>query len=120
VLAVVVTAWAVVTEDTVAVNPTLVAPAGTVTVPGTVTAELLLDRFTSSPLLGAEAVSVTVHASVPAPVMDLLLQESALSTAVLLPVVPVPLSLITGLPLVEELLAIVNCPVVVPVAAGIN
>jgi hypothetical protein len=116
--AVIVTAWAVVTEDTVAVNPALVAPAGTVTVPGTFTAELLLDRFTSSPPLGAEAVSVTVHASVPAPVMDSLLQESALNVAGA--AVPVPLSLITGLPLVEVLLAIVSCPVVVPVAAGMN
>ncbi len=36
-------------------NPALVAPAGTVTVFGTVTAELLLDRFTISPPLGADS-----------------------------------------------------------------
>jgi hypothetical protein len=107
-LAVIVTACAVATEDTVAVNPTLVAFAGTVTVLGTVTAELLLDRLTLSPPLGAAAVSVTVHASVPDPVMTPLLQDSALSAAELVPVVPVPLRLITAVPLVEELLVMVS------------
>jgi hypothetical protein len=63
------------TEDTVAENVALVALAGTVTVAGTLTAALLLDSFTLSPPLGAAAVSVTEHASVPDPVMDALLQE---------------------------------------------
>jgi hypothetical protein len=107
-LAIIVTACAVATEATVAVNPTLVAFAGTVTVLGTVTAELLLDRLTLSPPLGAAAVSVTVHASVPDPVMTPLLQDSALSAAELVPVVPVPLRLITAVPLVEELLVMVS------------
>lgn len=62
-------------------NPALVAPAGTVTVLGTVTAELLLDRFTISPPLGAEVLSVTVQASVPDLVMAPLLQDSALNAA---------------------------------------
>lgn len=101
-------------------NPALVAFAGTITVLGTVTAELLLERFTVSPSPGAAAVSVTVHASVPDPVMAPLLQYSALSAAVPVPVVPVPLSVITGVALVEELLAIVNCPVAVPAAIGLN
>jgi hypothetical protein len=107
-LAVIATACAVATEATVAVNPALVAFASTVTVLGTVTAELLLDRLTLSPPLGAAAVSVTVHASVPDPVMVPLLQYSALSAAELVPVVPVPLRLITAVPLVEELLVMVS------------
>ena len=105
-LAVIVTACAVATEATVAVNPTLVAFAGTVTVLGTVTAELLLDRLTLSPPLGAAAVSVTVHASVPDPVMTPLLQYSALSAAGA--AVPVPLRLTTAVLLVDELLVMVS------------
>ena len=101
-------------------NPTLGAFAGTVTVLGTVTAELLLDRFTVSPSLGAEAVRVTVQASVPDPVMAPLLQFSALNAAEPVPVVPVPLRVITGVPVVEDLVAIVSCPVAVPAAAGLN
>jgi hypothetical protein len=87
---------------------------------GTVTAALLLDRFTISPPFGAEVVSVTVQASVPDPVMAPLLQDNALNAAEPVPVVPVPLKLITGVPDVEELLAIVNCPVAVPATAGLN
>jgi hypothetical protein len=45
-LAVRVTAWADVNDDTVAVNPALVALAGTTSVAGTVTAALLLVRMT--------------------------------------------------------------------------
>ncbi len=62
---------AVLTADTVAVNPALVAPAGTLTDAGTLTALLLLLRLTVSPLYGAAPVSTTVHASVPAPVNEL-------------------------------------------------
>ena len=119
-LAVIVTTCADTTEDTVAVNSALIAFAGTVTMAGTVTAELLLDRFTVSPSPEAGAVSVTVHASVPDPVMALLLQYSALNAAVPVPVVPVPLRVITGVAVVEELLAIVNCPEAIPAAAGLN
>ena len=105
-LAVRVTACAVVTDDTVAVNPALLALAGTTTVAGTVTAALLLVRPTLKPPLPAAAVNVTVHASLPDPVIDALLQESALrapGTAV-----PVPVRLITAVPLVDELLWIVT------------
>jgi hypothetical protein len=80
-LAVKVTACAVVTADTVAVNPALVAFAGTVTVAGTATAPLPLPKLTLKPLLPAAVVSVTVQASLPAPVRDGLAQEIALSTA---------------------------------------
>jgi hypothetical protein len=105
-LAVRVTACAVPTDDTVALNPALVAFAGTVTVAGTVTAALLLDTLTHRPPLGAAALSVTVQASVPDPVMVPLPQESALNVAGA--TVPVPLRPITAVPLVEELLAMVS------------
>jgi hypothetical protein len=61
----------------VAVTVALVALAGTVSVAGSATIALLLDRLTLSPPLGAAALKVTVQESVPGPVMDALLQESA-------------------------------------------
>ena len=97
----------VLTDDTVAVKPALVAFAGTVTEVGTITAESLLDRLTLNPPLGAAALNVTVQASVPDPVIDTLLQEIPLNAAVGVAVTPVPLKLITALPLVEELLVTV-------------
>jgi hypothetical protein len=105
-LAVKVTACAVVTDDTVAVNPALVALAGTTTVAGTVTAALLLARATLKPPLPAAVVSVTVQASLPDPVIDALLQVSALSAAGT--AVPVPVKLITAVPLVDEVLWIIS------------
>jgi hypothetical protein len=78
------------------VNPALAAPAGIVTVLGTVTVESLLDRFTVKPPLGAAAVRVTVQVSVPAPVMVPLLQVSALKAAGA--AVPEPLSVGTAAP----------------------
>jgi hypothetical protein len=107
-LAVTVTVSAVVTEATVAVNPALVAPAATVTVAGTETAALLLAKLTLSPPLGAAEVKVTVQASAPAPVRDALLHESALNDDVVGVAAPVPLRLITALPLVEELVVMAN------------
>jgi len=80
-LAVKVTACAVVTADTVAVNPALVAFAGTVTVAGTATAALPLPRLTLKPLLPATVVSVTVQASLPEPVRDAFPQEIAPNAA---------------------------------------
>jgi hypothetical protein len=88
------------------VNPALVAPAGTVTVLGTVTAELLLVRFTISPPLGAAVLSVTVQASVPDPVTVPLLQDSAFNAVGA--AVPVPLRVITAELPVEELLVMAN------------
>ena len=105
-LAVRVTACAVVTEETVAVNPALVALAGTTTVAGTVTAALLLVKPTLKPPLPAAVVSVTVHASLPAPVIDALLQDNALNAAGT--AVPVPVRLTTAVPLVDELLWMVS------------
>jgi hypothetical protein len=101
-LAVRVTACAVVTEDTVAVNPALVALAGTTTVAGTVTAALLLVSPTLKPPLPAAALSVTVQLSLPEPVIDALLQVSPLKVPAA--AAPVPVKLITAVPLVDEVL----------------
>ena len=60
----------------------LVAFAATVTEAGTVTEALLLARLTANPPFGAAAVSVTVQAFVPAPVIDPLEQEIALRDGV--------------------------------------
>jgi hypothetical protein len=59
---------AVVTAATVAEKPTLADPAPTRIEDGTETDELLLARVTLSPPVGAAALKVTVHASVPAAV----------------------------------------------------
>jgi hypothetical protein len=96
-LAVKVTAWAVATADTVVVNPALVAFAGTVTVAGTVTAALPLVKPTLKPPLPAAELSVTVQASVPAPVKDALTQEIVLSDAEAAVLVP-PLAVLVVLP----------------------
>jgi hypothetical protein len=106
VLAVRVTDCAVVTEVTVAVNPALVALAGTTTVAGTVTAVLLLLSPTLTPPLPAAELSVTVQLSLPAPVSDALLQDTELNVPAT--AVPVPLSPISAVPLVDELLWIVS------------
>ena len=116
-LAVTVSVCVVVTEATVAVNPALVALAGTVTVAGTVTDALLLERPTVNPPTGAAEVSVTVHASVPDPVIEEEPQVSPLNAATFVPVpdkgseVTVPL---------EELLEMESCPVAAPAVAGSN
>jgi hypothetical protein len=88
------------------VNPALVAFAGTVTLAGTVTAALLLESATLRPPLAAAEVSVTVQATTPDSVMDLLLHESALNAAGT--GVPVPLRAITAVEPPEELLLILS------------
>jgi hypothetical protein len=74
-VAVSVALWADVHEAAVAVNPTDLAPAAMATLDGTVTTELLLPSATLRPVDGAAVVKVTVHASVPAPDIELLAQE---------------------------------------------
>ena len=61
----------------VAVNVALVALAGTVTLPGTVAAELLLDSVTGAPPPGAGPFSVTVPVELlpPVTVVGLTLSE---------------------------------------------
>jgi hypothetical protein len=107
-----------VTAATVALNPAVVAPAGTVTVAGTVTDELLLARLTISPPACATALSVTVQGSVPAPVIVPLPQARELSTPAA--DCPVPLRLITTVPLLVALLTIVIDPVAAPAVTGSN
>src|SRR5262249_15610793 len=63
-----VTAVEAVTAVVVTVQVALVAPAATVTLPGTVAAALLLDSVTALPPVGATALSVTVPCDVPPPV----------------------------------------------------
>lgn len=78
-LAVSVTVCAALTEEAAAVKPALVDPAGTVTEAGTVTALLLLAKFTTNPPVAAAVFSVAVQPSVPAPVIEPLVQLSAVS-----------------------------------------
>ena len=101
--AVKVTVCVAVVDDTLAVNPALVAFAGTTAQVGTTTVGLLLVRLIPDPPTGATPFKVTVQASVPDPVMEALLQETALKA-----VMPVPLSPMTAVGLVESLLVTVN------------
>ena len=117
-LAVRVTLWAEVTADTVAEKVALLAPAGTTTDAGRVTALLLSDRAMLKPPVGADPVSVTVHVTLPAPVTLAFWHESALRDGVT--VVPVPLRLTAAVGFVDELLVMVSCPVAEPAAVGLN
>jgi hypothetical protein len=114
-LAVMVAFCAVVTKAMAAGKAALAVLAGRVTVAGRVAAELLLERLTTSPPFPAPALRLTVQKSVPDPVIEALVQESALSVP---GAVTVPLRLITVDGLVEELLVRVSCPVAAPMAAG--
>ena len=102
----------------VAEKATLLALAGTVTVAGTATAALLLERLTLSPPLPAAVLRFTVQASLPVPVIETLVQVSAFSAPGAAAFVPVPLRLITPIGFVEELLVKVRAPVTGPVAEG--
>jgi hypothetical protein len=114
-LAVRVTASLVLTAETVAVKPAVVAPAATVTLAGTVTALLLLARLTANPPVAAAAFRVTVQLSVPDPVIDPLAQLRALNTGT-----PVPLRLTRVEEPLEELLVRVREPEAAPAAVGSN
>ncbi len=119
VLAVSVAVCAVLTAVAVAVKPALVAPAATLTLAGTVTALLLLDKFTLMPPVGAAPLMVTEHASVVAPVKELLVQLTD-DTDGRIAIVPVPLNpTVSELPLVA-LLANVRLPDAAPVEVGSN
>jgi hypothetical protein len=107
-VAVSVAVWAVVTDDTVAVNGAQVAFSGIVTVAGTETAASLLDKLTLKPPLGAAALSVTVQVSVADPVKEALPQERALNVAAVPVAIPVPLKAMVAVPLVEALLVMVS------------
>lgn len=106
-LAVSVAVCAELTAEADAVNPALVALAGTRTVAGTVTEELLLAKATLNPPVGAPALSDTVQASVAAPVRELTAQVSPLRAAVLVEA-PVPLRFTREVLPVDESLLIVS------------
>jgi hypothetical protein len=114
-LAVSVTVAAVLTEATVAEKLALLDPEATVTDAGTVTAELLLARFTAKPPLAAAAFNVTVQLSVSAPVIDPLVQANPVNTGT-----PVPLRLMAVEVPDEELLVNVSVPDAGPAVAGSN
>ena len=104
--AVTVAVCAVLTEATVAVKAAVDAPAGTDTLAGTVTELLLLASDTPRPPVGAGPDKLTVHPSAREPVIELLVQDNALTVGVV--VVPVPLKLtVAGVALFE----MVSCPV---------
>jgi hypothetical protein len=115
VVAVSVTDCAALTAAAFATNAALVAVTGTVTEPGTVTELLLLARLTVRPPVGATPDRLTVQVFASDPVMEVLLQEIALTVGVVL--VPVPLRLMVT---VGALLEIVNCPVTAPAEVGSN
>ena len=104
------------TVVTVAVKPALLAPAGTVTEVGTLTAELLLERLAASPPEPAAAVSVTVQASLPAPVIEPLPQLNALNVPAV--ACPVPLKLIVAVAPLDALLVSVTAPLAAPAVVG--
>lgn len=76
---------------------------------------LLLLRATTVPPLGAAALRVTVHASLPAPLIDELAQESEPGV-----VIPVPLRLTFAVGFVDEVLLMVSCPLAAPLTVGSN
>jgi hypothetical protein len=106
---------AVLTEATFAVKPTVDAPAGTNTLAGTVTELLLLARETLRPPVGAGPDKLTEHPFAREPVIELLLQDNALTVEVV--VVPVPLKLTLA---VGALLEMVSCPVDALAVVGSN
>jgi len=109
-VAVRVTVCAELKEDTVAIKLELVALAATVTEAGTVTVLLLLERLTLIPPVGAGPLNATVHVTVPAPVIDALLQVNEFR-ATRFEVDPLPCSLTFAMVIVESLAMTLNCPV---------
>lgn len=114
-LAVSVTVCAEVTEDIAEVKLAVFAPAKTVTVAGTVAAPLLLATPIANPPVAAAVFSVIVQLSVPAPVIEPLVQLRPVSTGI-----PVPVRLTVEVVPVEELLLMVSVPVAEPAAVGVN
>jgi hypothetical protein len=97
---------AVLTAAALATKDAVVAAAGTVREPGTVTELLLLARLTMRPPVGAALDRLTVQESATEPVMEVSLQEIALTVGVT--AAPAPLMLIVA---VGALLVMVTMPV---------
>jgi len=110
---------AVATAVAVAVKPALFAPPAIWTDGGRVTAALLLARFTLIPPVGAFPLTVTVHASVAAPVSEFAVQLSD-CTVGRIAMVPVPLNATVSVPPVVALLEMVRLPDWAPAAVGLN
>jgi hypothetical protein len=110
---------AVLTAVTVAEKLALLAPDAITTEAGTVTAALLLARFTLMPPDGAVPLTLTVHVSVPAPVKELEAQVSEDNSG-RITIVPVPLSATARVWLAVALLAIVSVPDKAPLVVGSN
>ena len=106
VVAVRVTDCAALTALAFATNAALVAVAGTVTEPGTATELLLLARLTVRPPVGAAPDRLTVHTSASDPVIEVLLQETALTVGITAMPAPPMLTVAAG-----ALLVIVTMPV---------
>ena len=106
---------AVLTDATFAMKVAVDAPAGTATLPGTVTELLLLATDTLRPPVGAGPDRFTVHPSAREPVIELLVQDNALTVGVV--VVPVPPRLTLA---VAALLEMVSCPVDALAVVGSN
>jgi hypothetical protein len=92
-------------DEMVAENATLEALAGIVTVMGTVTTATLLERLMFNPPAGAGAVSAIVQASVPFPVIEVLVHKRELNAG---GTCPLPLKLTVVLAALEELLLILR------------
>ena len=114
-----VTVCAVVTAVAVAVKLAPFVPPAICTDGGTVTAELLLAKFTVIPPVGAFALTVTVHVSVAAPVSELVAQLSDWTDGKMA-MVPVPLSATVIVPPLVALLVMMRLPDSAPVVVGSN
>jgi hypothetical protein len=111
-----------VTAEMVAEKLALLAPEATVTEAGTDTAPLLLESPTLNPALGADAVSVTVQLSVPAPNIEELVQLK-LDREAVPEFEPLPCSLIvleSVVVLVLLMVVMVNCAVESVVVLGLK
>jgi len=105
-VAVSVTDCALLTEATFAVKEALAAVAGTITEAGMVTELLLLASVTLSPPVGAEPDKFTTQASASEAVIEVLLQETAVTVGVTAMPAPLRLTVAAG-----ALLVIVTIPV---------
>jgi len=110
---------AVLTAVAVAVKPALLVPLAICTDAGTVTAEFELARFTLMPPDGALLLTVTVHASVAAPVSELEVQVSDCTDG-RIAMVPVPLSATVSVPPLVALLERTRLAETAPDAVGLN
>ena len=117
--AVKVTVCAVPTAVAVAVKLALLAPPAICTDAGTVTAALLLARFTLIPPVGALALTVTVQVSVAGPVSGFVAQVNDWTDG-RIAMVPVPLRPTVMVPLLVALLVMTRLADWAPVVVGLK